>query len=169
MPGTPDPKEANMERERLAQEIRDAYDGDPWHGSPITAILEGIDAAQAAARPIPDAHTIWELVLHMTGWCREVARRVEGGKPGEPAGGDWPDVEDTSKAAWLAARRDLGAAHDELRKVLKGLGDDAIMAPPTVPRDRAAGTGTSIYRLVHGLVQHDAYHAGQIALLSKMS
>ena len=157
-----------MERDRLAQEIVDAYDGDPWHGSPITAILEGIDAAQAAARPIADAHSIWELVLHMTGWAREVARRVEGGKPGEPEGGDWPDVDDTSKSAWLAARRDLAKAHDELRSVLESLDDHTIMAPPVVPRDRAAGTGTTIYRLIHGLVQHDAYHAGQIALLKKL-
>ncbi|MDZ4805906.1 MAG: DinB family protein [Candidatus Eisenbacteria bacterium] len=157
-----------MERERLDQELIDAWDGDPWHGSPITAILDGIDAAEAAARPIEEAHTIWELVLHMTGWTREVARRVDGGKAGEPEAGDWPDVTDLSKSAWQAARRDLGAAHEELRRVIKKLGDEAIMAPPGVPRDRAAGTGRTIYRLVHGLVQHDAYHAGQIALLKKM-
>ncbi|HEX7880479.1 MAG TPA: DinB family protein [Candidatus Eisenbacteria bacterium] len=157
-----------MERDRLALEIADAYDGDPWHGSPITAILDGIDATQAAARPIEDAHTIWELVLHMTGWTREVARRVAGGKPGEPEAGDWPEVVDTSKSAWLAARRDLARTHEELRQAIKSLDDEAIMAPPRVPRDRAAGTGTTIYRSVHGLVQHDAYHAGQIALLKKL-
>jgi len=157
-----------MECDRLAQEISDAWDGDPWHGSPITAILEGIDAAEALARPIGSAHTIWETVLHMTGWTREVAQRIQGGKAGEPEAGDWPAVTDTSKSAWLAARRDLGAAHQELQRALGRLDDDTIMAPPNVPRDRAAGTGTTIYRLVHGLVQHDAYHAGQIALLKKL-
>ncbi len=157
-----------MERDRLNQEIVDAWDGDPWHGTPINAILEGIDAAQAAARPIKQAHTIWETVLHMTGWTREVAHRIAGGKAGEPETGDWPEVTDTSRDAWQAARRDLGAAHEELRRAIKKLDDDTIMAPPNVPRDRAAGTGTTIYRLVHGLVQHDAYHAGQIVLMKKL-
>lgn len=157
-----------MERERLDQELLNAWDGDPWHGSPITAILDGIDATQAAARPIATAHTIWELVLHMTGWTREVAHRVAGGKPGDPEGGDWPTVTDSSQPAWLAARQDLGTAHDELRRAIGKMDDATILAPPTVPRDRPAGTGTTIYRLVHGLTQHDAYHAGQIALLKKM-
>ena len=132
-----------MERERLDKEISDAYDGDPWHGSPVTGILDGITAEQAAARPIPTAHTIWELVLHMTGWTREVASRVKGNKPGEPEGGDWQQVDDTSKLAWKAACADLGTAHDELRAVVKSLADEAIMAAPTDPRNRAAGTGKS--------------------------
>jgi len=95
-----------MERDRLAQEIAEAWDGDPWHGSPITAILEGIDAAQAVARPIGQAHTIWETVLHMTGWTREVAHRIKGGEAGEPEVGDWPEVTAwETRASTSAGRR----------------------------------------------------------------
>ena len=75
--------------EALREDLRKVYDGDPWHGSSITDVLKGIDADVAARRSIPDAHTIWELVLHMTGWTREVASRVRGAQPKSPPE-DWP-------------------------------------------------------------------------------
>lgn len=68
----------------LRQDLRQVYDGDPWHGYSITAVLEGVDAETAALRSIPHGHTIWELVLHMTGWTREVASRVRGASPKPP-------------------------------------------------------------------------------------
>ncbi len=51
------------------QRIREHYDavlhGEPWHGDAIWHILEGVSPEQAAARPLPHAHTIWEIVMHM--------------------------------------------------------------------------------------------------------
>ena len=58
------------ELERIAHELARAHQGDPWHGSNAHAILAGLTAPQAAARPIPGAHSIWELLLHLTGWRR---------------------------------------------------------------------------------------------------
>ena len=68
----------NSEADRLIDQFKRAHDGDPWHGSPVMEILEGVTAAQAAQRPPNGAHSIWELVLHMTGWRNEVARRATG-------------------------------------------------------------------------------------------
>jgi hypothetical protein len=59
--------------EALCEDLRRVYDGAPWHGSSITEVLKGVDADVAARRSIPRAHTIWEIVLHMTAWTREVA------------------------------------------------------------------------------------------------
>ncbi len=59
---------------RIIDELQREHDGDPWHGSPLQAILEGIDATRANARPIPGAHSVWELVLHMTAWKNETAQ-----------------------------------------------------------------------------------------------
>lgn len=157
------------ERERLLEELAHAWNGDPWHGSSAADILEGIDATTAAAHPIPGAHSIWELVLHMTGWVREAARRLEGNEPGEPECGDWPEPGDTSARAWKAAVADLGAAHDELRAVVASLEESTLTGLPAGVRNRALGTGVNAYRLLHGIAQHDAYHAGQIALLRKFA
>jgi hypothetical protein len=64
-------------------------EGDPWHGPNVIALLEGCRARRCRAGGA-GAHSITELVLHMTGWTREVQARLEGEAAGEPAGGDWP-------------------------------------------------------------------------------
>jgi hypothetical protein len=88
------------EAARLVDQFQRAHDGDTWHGSPLTKNLEGITAEQAAKRPPNGAHSIWELVLHATGWRNEVARRATGQPSGEPPEGDWPEVGDHSPARW---------------------------------------------------------------------
>ena len=152
---------------RVIDQLQREHSGDPWHGSPMLAILDGIDAASAARKPIAGAHSIWELVLHLTGWKREVARRLGGAPAGEPASGDWPTVGDTTEQGWQAALDDLGAAHRELVAATTALLESRLFEPTNDPRNRPLGTGVSYYVLLHGAVQHDVYHAGQIAILSK--
>jgi uncharacterized damage-inducible protein DinB len=156
------------EADRLIDQFRRAHDGDPWHGSPVRAILDGVTPAQAAARPIAEAHSIWELVLHMAGWRNEVARRATGQPAAEPEAGDYPRVGDPSAARWRAALEALDAAHRNLVAVTRKIDDAQMLRPTSDPRNRPLGTGVTYYEMLHGIVQHDAYHAGQIALLKKM-
>lgn len=53
---------------QIADELRRAFYGEAWHGDSLFEILRGVTAAQAAARPITNAHSIWELVLHISAW-----------------------------------------------------------------------------------------------------
>ena len=102
----------------LRQDLHQVYDGDPWHGSSITAVLEGIDADVAAMRSIPRGHTIWEIVLHMAVWTREVASRVRGADAKSPPE-DWPAPRfGGGEPAWQAAKDDLAAAQKELERAV---------------------------------------------------
>jgi uncharacterized damage-inducible protein DinB len=156
------------EAERLIDQFKRAHDGDAWHGSPIKAILKGVTARQAARRPPNGAHSIWELVLHATGWRSEVARRATGAPAQDPEQGDWPQVGDPTPERWQAALAALDASHARLIEVTRGMTDAKLLQPTNDPRNRELGTGVSYYELLHGIVQHDAYHAGQIAILKKM-
>ncbi len=158
---------SDSEVARIIDQLDREHSGDPWHGSPLLQILEGIDAAAAARKPIADGHSIWELVLHVTGWKREVARRAGGAPAGEPPAGDWPAVGEATEARWRAALADLDAAHRELVAAVRSLTEARLLEPTNDPRNRPLGTGVSHYVLLHGAVQHDAYHAGQIAILKK--
>ena len=152
---------------RLIEELRREYEGEPWHGSSTQSILHGVTAAQAAARILPEAHTIWEIVLHLTGWTQEVCKRLQGGKPQLPSEGDWPVVGSTGEAAWRGAQAALTAAHAELLTTLQEFPESGLQGIVEGTREVAAGPGVSFYVTLHGLVQHDAYHSGQIALLKK--
>ena len=153
------------ETARVADLITRVIDGDPWHGSTVLALLDGVSHQTAAAHPVPGVHSIWELVLHMTGWANEAGARLAGEAAGEPKGGDWPAVTDASGAAWTAAVEALVASHQALAGAVRASDDRLLGEAVRDPRDRAAGTGLSHYLTLHGLVHHTTFHAGQIAVL----
>jgi DinB superfamily len=155
------------EAQRLADLVDRVLDGDCWHGPNVLAILDGLDADDAASTAVPGAHSIWEIVLHMTGWADEVRARLNGAEAGEPAVGDWPTVADPSPASWARSVMTLIASHRALAAAIRRAGDDALAVPVVDHRDRAAGTGLSKYLTLHGLVHHTVYHAGQLALLRR--
>ena len=155
------------EIERIIDELQREFDGDPWHGSPLIQILDGISAEQAAAHPVAGAHSIWELVLHITAWKGEVQRRLSGAPASDPQEGDWPAVGDPAPERWGRAREALRAAHDGLLAAIRELPEEKLFEPTNDPRNRPLGTGVSYYVLLHGSVQHDVYHSGQIAILKK--
>ena len=156
------------EHERLIDNLNREINGQPWHGPSLASILEGVDAGAAARRPPGGGHTIWEIVLHMTGWKREVTRRVRGGAAAEPAGGDWPAAGEPTEARWQEARAAHVRAHDELVETIRGLGPDQLTARVAGDSAASIGAGLSVAATLWGLVQHDVYHAGQIALLKKI-
>jgi uncharacterized damage-inducible protein DinB len=152
---------------RIVNQLQRSYNGDAWHGTPLLGILQGITAEQAFMRPIANAHTIWELVLHITAWEGEVVRRLRTGESRLPEEGDWQEVHDTSQAAWNNALKRLREVHITLEQEMTRYTDDELDTTPAVPRVREIGSGVSLYVLLHGIVQHGIYHAGQIALLKK--
>lgn len=144
----------------IIDDLQRGLDGESWHGPSIAAILDGVTAAQAAARPTAGAHSIWELVHHVTVWVRTVHARVLG-KVAEPEGeADWPPVRDVSERAWTAALDDLRRAQADLIATLRTL-SDADLDGPVPNRDYDRG------HLLRGLCQHHAYHAGQMSLLKR--
>ena len=147
------------EIQRIQDQLRRAFEGEAWHGPSLMELLEGVDAARAAARPLPRAHSIWEIVLHIAACEDEARRRMEGEavdlSSEEQA---WPPVHDSSEAAWREAIAVLTRGQEALRRSIAKLGDSDLGA-------RAAGKDYDIYVLLHGVIQHDLYHAGQIAVL----
>jgi uncharacterized damage-inducible protein DinB len=154
------------EIERIIDQLQREHAGEPWHGSPLRQILKGVSAADAAARPVPGGHSIWELVLHVAAWKNEVRERL-GGKPAsDPAEGDWPPVGDTTDERWRRALAALERAHTELVASIRLFPESKLAEPHNDPR-APGNAGVSYYVLLHGAVQHDVYHAGQIAILKK--
>ncbi len=148
------------EIERIIDQIRRVSSGGAWHGPSLAELLVDVDARTAAARPIAGAHTIWELVSHITTWRDVVRRRLEGEVVEPPDEVDWPPVPETSEESWGRARSSLESAGRRLEQTLASLEEAEL-------ERQAAGCAYSKYILAHGAVQHDLYHAGQIALLKK--
>ena len=146
-----------MEIKFLASQLRRSYEGQAWHGPCLLELLSGVTSEQAAAKPVSGAHSIFELVLHVTAWVREALAVVEGKKYETLVGEkDWPPVRET----WQAALDDLGATTHALVTAIRAMPEEKL-------GESAGGAEYNFYFLLHGVVQHNLYHAGQIALLKR--
>ncbi|MDD5087608.1 MAG: DinB family protein [bacterium] len=148
---------------RIADLMEHTFHGPAWHGPAVCELLKDLPAHVAAAKPLANVHTIWELVLHLAVW-KDVARwRLEGNEK-VPAGEEnFPPVTDHSEVSWHKALARLTTAHEQLREAVLAASDEKL--EEEIP---AGGKLTHFVRL-HGVIHHDLYHAGQIALLKKLS
>lgn len=147
----------------ILDDLRRVHNGDTWHGSPLRKILAGVTAEVAHARPIPNAHSIWEMVAHLATWDGVVADRIPERRAIEtPDNGDFPAVTGSSPEAWAEALGELDRQHARLVEVVSKL-DESRLGEPVV------GKGYSTAHMLRGVMQHVAYHAGQIALLRKLA
>jgi uncharacterized damage-inducible protein DinB len=152
------------EVDRIRNQFERAFDGEAWHGPSVLSLLNGVTAEQAAAHPIPGAHSIWELTLHIAAWEDACRRRLEGDPAQLADDENFPPITDTSEPAWSAAKRKLIDVHQRLLDTIK-TADDSRLDQPIM--DSAEIPFSSAYVTLHGGVQHSLYHAGQIAILKK--
>lgn len=147
------------EAEFIADQLHRAFYGSAWHGPALMELLTDMDAV-TAARPMPNVHSIWELVLHIAAWDEAVRRRIGGEKLQLKAEENFPRVPSPTPAAWRKAIADAKRTHDRLVKTVAGLSDERLL-------DRVPGKRYNFHHMLHGLAQHELYHAGQIAVLKK--
>lgn len=150
-----------METKRIASQLRRSYEGIAWHGPSLRELLDGVSAEVAAAKPVPGAHSVWELVHHIEAWERMALAALQGTIYESMTGdADWPPVRETTSEAWQAALERLQSTSSKLVAAVRLM--DAAKLDELV-----AGKEFNYYFLLHGVVQHNLYHAGQIALLKK--
>ncbi len=144
----------------IADQLRRAFEGDAWHGPALLELLEDVDAAMAAAKPLQDVHSIWELVLHVAAWDGAACRRLDGETVQLTGAANFPVVPKPTEAAWRKAVAHAKRTHDALVKTVAALPESRL-------RERVPGKKYDFYFMLHGVVQHELYHAGQIAILKK--
>ncbi len=153
-------EEAAVDSAQLALALLDeGYEKKTWHGPNLRQSIKGVTAKQAAWRPGPGRHNIWEVTLHAAYWKYAVRRRIEGGKRGSFAlkGSNFfvrPEKGKSNEAAWRADKELLESEHRALRA--------AVAKVLRTPR------AVKLMRQLYGVAFHDIYHAGQVRLLRRM-
>ena len=139
---------------RIADQLERSYRGPAWHGPSLLENLKDVIAAKAAGR-------IWQIVRHVAAWEEEVAKVLDG-KPYVTLGGeeDWPPVNDASDDAWQSTLNGLDRAHKSLREAM-------LRFPEARLSEKVPARNFPFYGLMLGIVQHNAYHAGQLGMLRR--
>ena len=145
---------------RILDQMDRAFSGDAWHGPPLMHLLDGISAEDASRHAVPGAHSVWELVHHIGAWNSIVQHRLQGETVDVSPERDWPPVWEVSEPAWKRALESVVESRARLRQVVAAQREDQL-------DQKIGATDVSRYQILHGVIQHDLYHAGQIALLRK--
>jgi uncharacterized damage-inducible protein DinB len=151
-------QEKIRETHRIAGQLRLLYEGPSWLGPTLKDLIVDVDEKRARARPLSHAHTIWELVLHITAWLRVSRDRLSATITRDPDEAEnWPPM----NGAWQDAISSLEVELYALEKAILEFPEARLAeaAPANEPQ--------TFYLLLHGVIQHSAYHGGQIALLKK--
>lgn len=153
----------NKQTNHIAQLLHSVTYQKPWFGTSLEKILTGITAKQAAARPIENAHTIWELVQHMINWRIYVIKNLTEGKYSIEIDSeqDFTTITDTSIENWKRTMDEFYATTQQLVDAINAF-DVALLQENLPVRP------FSHYALFHGIIHHDIYHTGQIAILKKL-
>ncbi len=148
-----------------------AYDHRSWHGTNLRGSVRGLAPRQAAWRPAPGRHNIWEIVVHAAYWKYVAWRRLTGAARGSfpLSGSNWfrrpqepREARETTPRAWRSDLALLDQMHRSLRAAVATLPTKELLRTPT-------GGTVSNFALLSGVAAHDLYHAGQIQLLKKLS
>jgi len=149
------------ETEKIQKLFNDLHSGEPWLDVTLTGMLKGLTASQASAKPLDNLHSSWDVVVHIMFWRTNIYRKLIGENPvkeDEPK--DWDPVEDTTETAWQDTLKCLEENKNLLSQAI------ADTAPQRLD-DIYKPNNTTFYELLHGIIQHDVYHIGQIVLIRK--
>lgn len=146
--------------------LEESYERKAWQGPNLRGSLRGVKAAQAAWRPSPGRHNIWELVVHAAYWKYAVVRMLTGEKRGAfpKKGSNWfarPVSPEPAEEAW---RSDLSLLDLQHRKLFEA----ARRLTPGALSKKARGSQHTTAHLLYGVASHDVYHTGQIQLLKRL-
>ncbi|HET6567093.1 MAG TPA: DinB family protein [Rhodothermales bacterium] len=150
------------EVDRIAEQLARIFEGDAWHGPSLSELLGRVNAEDAAYKPSPDVHSIWEIIRHVTVWHRAVVLRIRGEAIDYEGAEDWPPVHDTEDSSWGDVWQDLRLSYVELYDTIRLLPENRL-------DERVVGKDYTIAFMLLGVIEHDTYHGGQVALLAKLA
>jgi uncharacterized damage-inducible protein DinB len=143
--------------ERLMDQLNATFDGKAAFGTPLRTALDGVTEEQAKAHPIAGAHSILEIIAHAGAWIDAVGANLRGENIEPTTVVDWSDVTTHSLAK---STEELHKAHSRLLDALARLKPEQVDQP-------VAGKDYTARESLGFVMQHNIYHAGQIALLKK--
>ena len=148
--------------ELILDQLTRTFESRAWHGPSFMDALKEVEAEEASMRLIDERHTIWEIVNHCIYWMEAVKKAL--------GGVEMPRITPNSTEDWPG----MGKDEQDWSKVLEGLKNtfkDLVASVEGFNRSRlediVSGRSYTYRNMLHGISDHNVYHAGQIAVFRK--
>lgn len=152
-----------MEIKRIAKILKHVYAAEAWHGPSVKEVLADVTPELAVKRLSPRLHNIAELVIHLTNWRTFTLEKLTGSLTYDiilNSEADWSVVNELTNEHWQEMLDNLEDTQTELLEIVEKFSPQKI-------NDIVPGRRYSFYILLHGIIQHDIYHSGQMAQIKK--
>ena len=145
------------EIQNLVTLLKQSFEKGAWHGPAVMETLDGISEEQAFKR-LGNTHSIIELVAHMAAWKTYTMKKLKGDTLYKVT----DEMNFPKLANWEEALRQLRESQSQLLSALETFPSERL-------QEEIPGTTNhyTFYAIIHGIIQHDLYHAGQIMLIKK--
>jgi uncharacterized damage-inducible protein DinB len=150
-----------VEIDFIVSQLKDACEGDPWFGRNAKELLSEVNE-QTAFTKLKNQHSILELVWHMITWREFTIDRLHPAKTlAQLEENDWRELNHSNKTLWPQGLQRLQETQEQLISLLQNA-DDTLLVENVKERKY------NFRKLLNGLIQHDIYHLGQIAIIKKI-
>lgn len=142
----------------IAQHITEAYEGNNWSDVSVASVLEDISPEEATTGTEASPNTIAMLLYHMAFFNNAICERLKGGEPviGDANGFDMPEIHTEIEWQQLVSNAFLSAKN--LAIAIAAFPEEQLFDSKPAGRD-------TYYKKLHGVIEHNYYHLGQIQIL----
>lgn len=144
--------------------FNEIYNGSPWYGETLEAKLNDVTDKNAFLQPVDVAHSVAEIVCHMTYWRKGLLSHLEGDGTFTPAvesPDNWVSVDTLTKEGWKKIFDDFNQSQKKTTQLLAKQNDEFLA--------KEYSKGSTFEYLIQGIIDHDVYHLGQIGLVKKLN
>lgn len=147
----------------IIRQLQDNLDGNNWLDESFKKKIEGIDEKLVFYRPIPEVHSVAELIGHITIWRTESMKKLQGIESSltMESPENWRTNEELRKIGWQKLKSDLFSSQIDLINMIKNRTDKYLEQNHYAP-------GYSYHYIIEGLIHHDIYHLGQLGITLKL-
>jgi hypothetical protein len=141
--------------DNVVHQLKDNQDGTNWLDENFKKKLEKVSEKDAFVRPIPEIHSIAELVAHILIWRVEGIKKLQGIKSTITINSseNWRTNDELKKIGWEKLKTDLFNSQTKLIELIENKSDDYL-------ENNDCMLGYSYKYLVDGLIHHNIYHLG---------
>jgi uncharacterized damage-inducible protein DinB len=144
-----------VQKEIIIRQLERAFNGPAWHGPSVIETLNKVNE-DSSQNKFKDSHTLIQLIAHMVAWRKFVIEKLNGN-----------DAYDVSDEQNFPSLNDLKEEIHQLKFTQLKLVKAIENFPEEKLREKVPTREYSFQTMLHGILHHDLYHLGQIALLNR--
>lgn len=146
----------------IIRQLNELQEGSLWFDQCFKDKIDRLSDDEAFKRPIPQVHSVAEHISHIIEWRKECLLRFNGQRTDlMNSPDDWKDNDTLSKIGWMNLKDLFYKSTLTLINALKDHDDPYLDT-------KFSDTNYNFHYLIEGIIQHDLYHLGQIAITIKL-